>query len=375
MIKFLDLHKINAKYEDAFSSQFKTFLKSGYYIKGTEVKQFESSFATYCGAKHCIGVANGLDALTLIFKGYIELGKLNLGDEVMIPANTYIATILSVINSGLKPVFIEPDNETFNISPSEIKKHLKPSVKAILVVHLYGQLANMFEINKIAKTNNLLVVEDAAQAHGAVSISDTSTALNTSEKKSGNLSHAAGFSFYPTKNLGALGDAGAVTTNDDELAACIKLLHNYGSSKKYVNEKIGVNSRLDELQASFLNLKLKDLDQDNEKRRAIAKQYLKEISNPKIKLPFYDGSHNHVFHVFVIRVENRSHFTSYLEQKDIGYLIHYPIAPHRQKALLSYTSLALPVTEAIHDTVISIPLSPVLTIVEITTIINALNQY
>ncbi|MEM5565400.1 DegT/DnrJ/EryC1/StrS family aminotransferase [Psychroserpens sp. AS72] len=375
MIKFLDLNKINSKYEDEFSSRFKAFLKSGYYIKGSEVTRFEQSFATYCGTKHCIGVANGLDALTLIFKGYIELGKLNPGDEVMVPANTYIATILSILNSGLKPIFIEPDNETFNMSPTEIQKHIKPSVKAILVVHLYGQLASMSEINTIAKNNNLLVIEDAAQAHGAVSNSNTLTALSTSDKKAGHLSHAAGFSFYPTKNLGALGDAGAVTTDDDELAACIKLLHNYGSSKKYINEKIGTNSRLDELQASFLNVKLKDLDRDNEKRRDIAKQYLKGINNPKIKLPFYDGSHNHVFHVFVIRVEDRSHFTNYLDQSDIGYLIHYPIAPHQQKALLAYKSLYLPITEAIHDTVVSIPLSPVMTAVEIETVINALNLY
>ncbi|MFT4611505.1 MAG: dTDP-4-amino-4,6-dideoxygalactose transaminase [Glaciecola sp.] len=367
MIKFLDLNKINSKYEDAFSSRFKAFLKSGYYIKGSEVHQFETSFASYCGTKHCIGVANGLDALTLIFKGYIELGKLKMGDEVLIPANTYIATILSVMNSGLKPVFIEPEEKTFNISPSEILKHLNPSVKAILVVHLYGQLANMSDINTIAKTNKLLVIEDAAQAHGAVSISE--------EKKAGNLSDAAGFSFYPTKNLGALGDAGAVTTNDDELAACIKLLHNYGSSKKYINEKIGVNSRLDELQASFLNVKLKHLDQENEKRRDISKLYLKGINNPKITLPFYDGSNNHVFHVFVIRVEDRTHFTNYLEQKEIGYLIHYPIAPHHQKALVSYKFLYLPVTEKIHETVVSIPMSPVITDDEIETIINALNLY
>lgn len=367
MVKFLDLNKINFKYEEAFASRFKAFLKSGYYIKGSEVSQFEVSFARYCGTKHCIGVANGLDALTLIFKAYIELGKLKLGDEVMIPSNTYIASILSVLNSGLKPVFVEPDEATFNIAASEIQKHLKPSVKAILVVHLYGQLADMSEINAIAKTNKLLVVEDAAQAHGAVSISE--------EKKAGNLSDAAGFSFYPTKNLGALGDAGAVTTNDDALAACIKLLHNYGSSKKYVNEKIGVNSRLDEIQASFLNVKLKDLDTQNEKRRGIAKRYLKSIDNPKIKLPFYDFSSNHVFHVFVVRVEDRTHFMNYLDQKEIGYLIHYPIAPHKQAALSLYKSLYLPVAESIHATVISIPMSPVVTNQEIETIINALNLY
>ena len=367
MIKFLDLHKINSKYEDAFSARFKAFLDSGYYIKGSEVKAFEANFANYCGTTHCIGVANGLDALTLIFKAYIEMGRLKVGDEVMIPSNTYIASILSVLNSGLKPVFIEPEKATFNISPSEIRKHFKPSVKAILVVHLYGQLADMSEINAIAKTNKLLVVEDAAQAHGAMSISE--------EKKAGNLSDAAGFSFYPTKNLGALGDAGAVTTNDDDLAACIKLLHNYGSSKKYVNEIIGVNSRLDELQASFLNVKLKYLDSENEKRRAIAKHYLEDIRNPKIELPFYDFSTNHVFHVFVIRVKDRAHFINYLKQKEIGYLIHYPIAPHNQEALSHYKTLYLPIAESIHATIISIPMSPVMTNREIETIINALNLY
>nr|WP_321224849.1 DegT/DnrJ/EryC1/StrS family aminotransferase [uncultured Psychroserpens sp.] len=367
MIKFLDLNKINSKYESAFALGFTSFLKSGYYIKGLEVEQFETNFAAYCGTKHCIGVANGLDALTLIFKGYLELGKLQAGDEVMVPANTYIATLLSVLNTGLKPIFIEPDIETFNISPSEIEKHLKPSVKAILVVHLYGQLANMTAINQIAKANNLLVIEDAAQAHGALSVSE--------EKKAGNLSNASGFSFYPTKNLGALGDAGAVTTNDDELAACIKLLHNYGSSKKYVNQKIGINSRLDELQATFLNVKLKDLDTDNAKRRDIANKYLNGIKNSKIKLPYYDGSSNHVFHVFVVRVDDRSRFIKHLEQNEIGYLIHYPIAPHQQEALSHYKSLYLPVTERIHETVVSIPLHPELTTVEVKTIINALNLY
>ncbi|MDG5492654.1 DegT/DnrJ/EryC1/StrS aminotransferase family protein [Psychroserpens sp. SPM9] len=367
MIKFLDLNKINTRFEDELASWFKTFLNSGYYIKGDEVKHFEYNFAKYCGTKHCIGVANGLDALTLIFKAYIELGKLAPGDEVLVPANTYIASILSVINSGLKPVFIEPDEATFNISPLEIENHITAQTKAILAVHLYGQLADMDAINTLAKQHHILVVEDAAQAHGAV--------LSSEEKKAGNLSDAAGFSFYPTKNLGALGDAGAVTTNDDDLAACIKLLHNYGSSKKYTNEKIGINSRLDELQAGFLNIKLKHLDADNTIRVRIAQQYLKAIDNPKIKLPFYNFSDNHVFHVFVVRVNDRSKFISYLEDKGIGYLIHYPIAPHHQKALLPYKSLYLPITEAIHETVVSIPLSPVMSSEEIETIINALNLY
>ncbi len=367
MIKFLDLNRINSKYENPFSLRFKTFLESGYYVKGTEVNGFEKAFAEYCGVRHCIGVANGLDALTLIFKGYIELGVLAVGDEVLVPANTYIASILSVINTGLVPVFVEPDETTFNIAPAEILKHLRPSVKAILAVHLYGQLASMSKISQIAKQHSLIVIEDAAQAHGAVS--------TCQDRKAGNLSHAAGFSFYPTKNLGALGDAGAVTTNDDELAACIKLLHNYGSSKKYINEKIGVNSRLDELQATFLNVKLKDLDQDNERRRNIANQYLKGIHNPKIELPFYDGSSNHVFHIFVVRVKNRVDFVKYLDLNGIGYLIHYPIAPHHQKALSSYKTLCLPITEAIHDTVVSIPISPVLSNDDVQIIINALNLY
>ena len=291
----------------------------------------------------------------------------------MVPANTYIATILSVINSGLKPVFIEPDESTFNIAPSEIEKHLTSTTKAILVVHLYGQLADMESIQAIAKKHKILVIEDAAQAHGATLSSDTSTALSTNGKKAGSVSDAAGFSFYPTKNLGALGDAGAVTTNDTELANCITLLHNYGSSKKYINDTIGVNSRLDELQAAFLNIKLKSLDKDNAIRTRIAKRYLNEINNPKIQLPYYDFSNNHVFHVFVVRVNDRPHFLEYLDKNNIGYLIHYPKAPHQQKALLPYKSLYLPITEAIHETVVSIPMSPVLTNDEIEIIINALN--
>ncbi|WP_298761901.1 DegT/DnrJ/EryC1/StrS family aminotransferase [uncultured Psychroserpens sp.] len=367
MIKFLDLNKINARYEDVFLSRFKAFLDSGYYIKGSEVKQFEKQFAAYCGTKYCIGVGNGLDALTLIFKAYIDLGKLSEGDEVIVPANTYIASILSVINTGLQAVFVEPDEATFNIDPLEIEQHISVRTKAILAVHLYGQLADMTAINAIAKTHNLLVIEDAAQAHGALSISEG--------RKAGNLSHAAAFSFYPTKNLGALGDAGAVTTNDTELAHYISLLHNYGSSKKYVNDTIGVNSRLDELQAAFLNVKLNDLDEDNKTRQGIAKRYLEGVTNAKIRLPFYDLSANHVFHVFVIRVQNREDFIDYLNKKHIGYLIHYPIAPHHQKALLPFKSLYLPLTEAIHETVVSIPMSPVMTTDEIETIVNALNLY
>lgn len=367
MIKFLDLHKINARYEAEFSAKFKTFLNSGHYIKGEQVKQFEERFANYCGTEYCIGVANGLDALTLIFKAFIELKRISFGDEVIVPANTYIASILAIINSGLKPILVEPDERTFNINPSEIKKHISSKTKAIMAVHLYGQLADMDAVNAIAQQHNLLVIEDAAQAHGAV--------LTSEGKKAGNLSDAAGFSFYPSKNLGALGDAGAVTTNDFDLAECIKLLHNYGSHKKNVNEKLGVNSRLDELQASFLNIKLDHLDGDNATRQRIAKKYLSSIDNPKITLPHYDLSNNHVFHVFIIRVENRVDFIKYLDEHGIGSLVHYPIPPHHQTALLPYKSLSLPITESIHDSVVSIPMSPVLTNEEIEIIINALNTY
>jgi len=367
MVKFLHLHKINSRFQKQFEEKLKTVLDSGQLIKGQEVATFETDFAQYCGTDYCIGVANGLDALTLIFKAYIQLGRLHHGDEVLVPANTYIASILAVINSGLTPVFIEPEITTFNISSTEITKNITSKTKAILAVHLYGQVAAMAAINSIAKHHNLLVIEDAAQAHGAI---DT-----VSQKKAGNLSDAAGFSFYPAKNLGALGDAGAVTTNDSALARCIKLLHNYGSHKKYRNTYVGVNSRLDELQAAFLNIKLTYLDADNERRRQIAKAYLEGIKNPKIGLPFYDGSKNHVFHLFVVRVANRSTFLQHLDHNAIEYVLHYPIPPHKQQALVDYNHLDLPITEAIHTSVVSIPISPVMREADVATVIAILNRY
>jgi len=376
MIEFLNLHKINSRFESEFHEVYQNFLDSGHYILGEEVSKFETAFAQYCGTSYCIGVANGLDALTLIFKAYIQLGKLKVGDEVIVPANTYIASILAVINAGLKPVLVEPNEQTFNISPTEIKKHITKEVKAILVVHLYGQLADMEAINKIAEKNNLLVVEDAAQAHGAETRFEFRVqGSRFSDIKAGNIGHAAGFSFYPTKNLGALGDAGAITTNDCDLAETAKLLRNYGSSKKYVNDIIGINSRLDELQAAFLNIKLNYLDSDNANRREIAMHYLDEVKNPKISLPFYDGSENHVFHVFVIRVDERYNFIKYLDKHDIGYLMHYELAPHRQKALSEFADLSLPLTESIHKTVLSLPLSPVMSNEEVGEVISVLNSY
>lgn len=366
MIKYLDLHKINARFQDEFSKQFLSFLNSGHYILGNNVSDFESNFTTYCGTKYCIGTANGLDALTLILKGYIELGRLNAGDEIMVPANTYIASILSVINAGLHPIFIEPDVKTYNISVHEIEKHWSTKVKAILAVHLYGQLADMDAIHKISQKYGALVIEDAAQAHGAE---------NKNMIKAGNLSNAAAFSFYPTKNLGALGDAGAVTTNEKELAEYLFKARNYGSPEKYVNSIKGYNSRLDEFQAIVLNIKLKQLDEDNYRRQEIASIYLSKINNKKILLPNYDNSKNHVFHVFLVRVKNRIHFMDYLKKHQIGSLIHYPIPPHKQKALSEYGHLKLPITEAIHNTVVSIPLNPAMTHDEVKTVVDVLNQY
>jgi dTDP-4-amino-4,6-dideoxygalactose transaminase len=366
MIKFQNLKLINARFEAEFSDAYIRFLDSGHYILGHEVKSFETAFATYCGTKHCIGTANGLDALVLIFKGFKALGYLNDGDEVIVPANTYIASILSVIHAGLTPVFVEPETSTFNISPSEIKKALTTKTKAILAVHLYGQLAEMQTINDIAKAHNLLVVEDAAQAHGA---------HDSEGNKAGNLGDAAGFSFYPSKNLGALGDGGAVTTNNDELAKMICQLRNYGASSKYVNDVIGYNSRLDELQAAFLNIKLPILDADNMKRRMVAEFYLKSIKNSKIELPKTVHKWSHVHHQFVVRVKDRDDFQAYLKRNQVETLIHYPIPPHKQKALIQYKSLNLPITEAIHNTVISIPISPVIPQIEKEKIVELINAY
>ena len=369
MIKFLDLQQLNLGYQEQFQEKMKLVLDKGWFILGDEVKTFESNFADYCGSNHCIGVGNGFDALVLIFRGYIQLGKLQKGDQVIVPANTYIASILAILQADLVPVLVEPKLETYNINPDLIQGKITSQTKAILAVHLYGQLAEMEAIIAIAKQNNLLVIEDAAQSHGAVS----------NHRKAGNLADAAAFSFYPGKNLGALGDAGAITTNDVALAKVIFAMRNYGSEQKYHNEYIGINSRLDELQAAFLNVKLPNLDKENNTRQAIAKRYLAEIKNEKIILPTWDLSGNHVFHLFVVRTSERDRLQSYLKQNNIETLIHYPIAPHKQKAFASETSgwssLSYPITEKIHQEVVSLPISPVMTNEEVDNIINILNQY
>ncbi len=366
MIPFLDLKKLNQPYEKAFQKSFQEFLASGHYVLGKEVKEFETQFAAYCGVKFCVGVGNGLDALTLILKAYIALGKLQKGDKVMVAANTYIATILAVKQAGLKPVLVEPDEKTFNLDPAAVEKELDKSVKAILVTHLYGQLAAMQALRKITKENNLILISDAAQAHGAE---------DANGKKAGSLADAAGFSFYPTKNLGALGDGGAVTTNNEELANVISKLRNYGFDKKYVSDFVGVNSRLDEVQAGFLLCKLPHLDSENQKRRAIANRYLEEIENKKLVLPFWDKKTKPAFHLFVLQVQQRKEFCDYLQEHKIGYSIHYPVPPHKQKALEEYADLRFPITEKIHEQVISLPLNPTLEDNQIDKIISVVNAF
>ncbi|WP_394776538.1 DegT/DnrJ/EryC1/StrS family aminotransferase [Flavobacterium sp.] len=386
MIPFLDLKKINEPYETAFQEKLKLVLNNGWYILGKEVETFEKAFAEYCNAQYCIGVGNGFDALVLIFKGYIELGKLKKGDEVIVPANTYIASILAILQADLIPVLVEPKLETYNINPDLIQEKITSKTKAILAVHLYGQLAEMDKINEIASQNNLLIIEDAAQSHGAFENfnpdsyqdqfpNNTHVSLSGVEESFG----AVAYSFYPGKNLGALGDGGAITTHDSELAKVLFSLRNYGSEKKYYNEFIGVNSRLDEIQAAFLNVKLPNLNADNDKRRAIAKRYLSEIKNDKIILPLWDLSNNHVFHLFVIRTSNREDLQEYLSQNNIQTVIHYPVPPHKQKAFPPETSgwnnLFFPITEKIHNEVLSLPMSPVLTAEEVGFVIDVLNRY
>lgn len=370
-IKFLDLHKINNKYRKEFDTTISEVLNSGWYILGEAVERFEKNFAAYCGVKHCIGTSNGLDALILILRAYIELGLLHEGDEVLVPANTYIATILSISHNNLVPVLVEPDIKSYNMDPQKIETRITNKTKAILPVHLYGRCADMVDINETAKKNNLLVIEDAAQAHGAV--------LNV--KHTGALSNAAGFSFYPGKNLGALGDAGAVTTNDNELADSIRALRNYGSEKKYYNICKGFNNRLDEIQAAILSVKLKYLDKENQKRRDIAQYYCDNIKNEKIILPNKSFNHsivestNHVWHLFVIRVKERDNFQKYLNDNGIQSIIHYPVPPHKQAGYKEWNHLRYPITEKIHKEVLSLPMGGHLESIEIEQIVKVINKF
>ena len=365
MIKFLDLQKINDKYSSEFNVVFESVIKSGWYILGKEVEKFENEFAAYCGTDYCLGVANGLDALILIIEGYKQMGVMNDGDEIIVPSNTYIASILAITKAGLVPVLVEPDPSTFLIDPTKIEEKITSKTKAILPVHLYGRLCDMVAMNKIANQYDLKVVEDSAQSHGAM--------LNG--KRSGNLGDASGFSFYPGKNLGAIGDAGALTTNDKELTETIKALRNYGSHKKYENLYLGINSRLDELQAGLLSVKLKYLDEETDVRRTIAERYNAEILNPSIILPQLPKDRNeHAWHLYVVQVDNREKTQQLLADNGIQTLIHYPIPPHQQKAYKEWNNLSYPISEKIHREVFSLPISPVMTADEVSKVIEAVNS-
>ena len=365
MIPFLDLKKINAQYTDELKEACARVIDSGWYILGNEVKAFEQEFAEYCGVKHCLGVANGLDALTLIMRAYKEMGVMSNGDEIIVPANTYIASVLAISENNLTPVLVEPDEETFNLDPTLIEAAITDKTKAIIAVHLYGQVTHMDEICAIAKKYNLKVIEDAAQAHGAV----------YKGKKSGSIGDAAGFSFYPGKNLGALGDGGAVTTNDEKLSEIINSLRNYGSDERYKHDYKGVNSRLDEMQAAMLRVKLKRIDSEIDKRAVIANRYLNQIRNTCIKLPDVISRESHVWHLFVIQTEKREELINFLRGKGVQTLVHYPKSLHRQKAYCNERLGLFPLAEKLSHAIISIPISPVLSDFEVDKVINSLNEF
>lgn len=386
MVKFLDLKAINDSFEPELSDAIKRVLDSGWYLLGSEVAEFEKGFAEYIGTKHCIGVANGLDALRLILKACIETGKMKAGDEIIVPANTFIASILAITDNQLVPVLTEPDPNTFNLNPSLIEEKITERTRGIMLVHLYGKNAMHPEISRLVKKYNLTLIEDNAQATGAYYEEHLPHDLKDSEdkaniKRTGSLGFAAGHSFYPGKNLGCLGDGGAITTNDDELAEVVRALANYGSSKKYICDFKGLNSRLDEIQAAVLRTKLPRLDSDNQRRREIAQHYLNEIRNPEIILPGYGNSStaiadkSHVWHLFVIRTKKRDKLQEYLTQNNIQTLIHYPVPPHKQIAYKEWNSIRLPVTEQIHNQVLSLPMSPVMTDSEVEKVITALNSF
>ena len=369
-IPFLDLQLQNSRYKNELHEAACNVIDSGWYIRGPEVENFEKDFAKYCGARFCVGVANGLDALVMVLRAWKEMGKIKDGDEVIVPANTYIATILSITENNLKPILVEPNPVTFNICSRNIEAAITARTRVILPVHLYGLLAPMDEINCLAEKHNLLVLEDSAQSHGACS----------NGKKAGSFGDAGAFSFYPGKNLGALGDAGAITTNDKALADMISALGNYGSKEKYRNLYRGVNSRLDELQAALLRVKLRHLPQDLNSRIEIARYYSENIKNDRLELPgsgdnqpIFNGSH--VFHLYVVRCQHRDHFRNFLEERGIETLIHYPIAPHMQAAYKELSHLSLPLSEKIHSEVISLPIDPCLTSEQKRVVVDACNSY
>ncbi|MDR1243861.1 MAG: DegT/DnrJ/EryC1/StrS family aminotransferase [Endomicrobium sp.] len=359
MIKFLDLYKINQRYRNEIDTTIKRVLDSGWYLSGKENENFCKNFADYCGVKYCIGVANGLDALNIIIKAY----GFSTGDEIIVPANTYIASILAISQNGCAPILVEPNIDTYTIDPDLIEEKITSKTKAIMVVHLYGQVVVMDKIWHLSKEYNLKIIEDSAQAHGAM----------YNGKRTGNLGDASGFSFYPSKDLGALGDGGAITTNDKDLYEKVKAIANYGSYVKYHNIYKGMNSRLDEIQAAVLNVKLKFLDEDNKTRRKIAKFYIENIKSPNIVTPKVNNEDSHVWHVFVIRTKRRNELRKYLEDNGVQTVIHYPIPPHKQVAYKEWNNLSFPVTEKIHNEVLSLPISPVMTKEEVRKVVELVN--
>jgi len=379
-VSFLPLERINFSYRTDIEQAIDRVLTSGWYLLGNEVKAFEKEYAGYIGTKHCVGVANGLDALRLILKAYIEMGVMQEGDEIIVPANTYIASILAITDNRLVPVLVEPSIETLEIDDTKIEAAITPKTKGIMIVHLYGQCAYSEKIGTICKQHHLKLIEDNAQAHGCIyseprAKNQEPRIKNQEPRRTGSLGDAAGHSFYPGKNLGALGDAGAVTTDDDELARVVRALANYGSEKKYVNDYQGLNSRMDEIQAAFLDVKLKHLDEDNEKRRNVARYYIENIKHPDIKLPIVTDWNAHVFHIFTIITPRRDALQKYLAENGVQTLIHYPIPPHKQLAYKEWNALSLPVTELIHSQELSLPISQVITEEEVKKVVSIVNAY
>lgn len=365
MIKFLDLQKITQKYSEEIHEAVNRVVNSGWYLQGKENEKFEADYSAYIGTKYTVGCANGLDALIWIFRAYVEMGVMKPGDEVIVPANTYIASILAISENGLKPVLVEPSIETYQIDDSKIEEAITERTKGILIVHLYGQCAYTDKIGKLCKKYNLKLIEDNAQAHGC----------KFKGQHTGSLGDAAGHSFYPGKNLGALGDAGAVTTNDEELAKIVRSVANYGSTRKYVFKYIGRNSRLDEIQAAVLDVKLKYLDNDIAIRKQVAKYYIDHITNPEIITPIVKDWDAHVFHIFTVRCKRRDELQKYLTENGVQTIIHYPIPPHKQECYKEWNNLSFPITEQIHNEELSLPMSPVMTEKEIKIVVDILNNW
>jgi len=365
MIKFLDLQKITQKYSKEIHEAVNRVVDSGWYLQGRENESFEANYANYIGTKYCVGVANGLDALRLILRSYMKMGLMQVGDEIIVPANTYIASILAITDNDLVPVLVEPSIETYQIDDKLIEAAITSKTKGIMIVHLYGQCAYTDRIGKICQKHKLKLIEDNAQAHGC----------KFNGRKTGSLGDAAGHSFYPGKNLGAFGDAGAITTDDTVLADMVRTLANYGSHKKYVFEYQGLNSRLDEIQAAVLNVKLGHLDEDTLERKRVAKYYIENIKHPEITLPVVNDWDAHVFHLFTIRTPHRNELQQYLLDNGVQTLIHYPIPPHKQKCYIGYNHLYLPITDKIHDEELSLPISSVCKMEEIETVTMLINSF